>query len=109
MKKFLLMFLIFTIPQAYGFEDYIIVSDAPVSSIIWSDDDVLSAFPMLTIDNKKDTIILMAKKEGKASITIQTDLGNSQIDVEVRPDKTILSDVEGFTYFNLDKAVEWNK
>ena len=64
MKKILFILLIFLIPQAQAFEDYLILSDSPVSSINWSDDDVISATPLFTIDNNKNTIILKAKKEG---------------------------------------------
>lgn len=104
MKKILFILLIFLIPQAQAFEDYLILSDAPVSSISWSDDEVISAVPVLTIDNKKNTIILKAKKEGKAVLTIETDMGNKLIDVEVLQDKTVVEDVEGFTSFKLDRV-----
>ena len=109
MKKILFILLIFLIPQAQAFEDYLILSDSPVSSINWSDDDVISATPLLTIDNNKNTIILEAKKEGMAILAIETLDGTAQIKVDVTSDKTRLQDVDGFTYYTLDKAVEWKK
>lgn len=109
MKKILFILLIFLIPQAQAFEDYLILSDSPVSSINWSDDDVISATPLLTIDNKKNTIVLKAKKEGVAVLAIETREGTKQIEVSVTPDKTDLQEVDGFTYYTLDKAVEWKK
>lgn len=114
MKKILFILLIFLIPQAQAFEDYIIFSDTPVSSLNWSDDEVISAVPVLTIDNKKNTIILKAKSAGKAVLTLETDAGSKQIDVEVTETQTTLSDVDGITSFKLDKAdtvrtKEWNK
>lgn len=109
MKKILFILLILLIPQAQAFEDYLILSDDPVSSISWSDDEVISAVPVLTIDNKKNTIILKAKKEGKAVLTIETDVGSKLIAVEVSEDKTVVEDIEGFTSFKLDKAEKWSK
>jgi hypothetical protein len=64
---------------------------------------------MLTIDNKKNTIILKAKSEGNAILTIETEAGSKLINIVVTSDKTTLSDVDGFTYFQLDKVGKWNK
>jgi hypothetical protein len=111
MKNLLIIFLILMLPlQTFAFEDYLILSDKPVSSITWSDDNILSAFPLLTIDNKKNSIVVRAKTEGFAILTIETDKSNANIEVKVTKDKTILSAVEGFTYFVLDKPEEnWKK
>ncbi len=109
MKKIFFILLIFLFPQAQAFEDYLIFSDSPVSSISWSDDEVISASPLLTIDNKKDTIILKAKNKGKAVLTVETDLGCKFINVEVLEGRTVVSDVEGFTSFKLDRAEKWSK
>lgn len=111
MKKLFLLLSIFLIShQAYGFEDYVVISDNPVSSIVWSDDSVLEASPLLTIDNRKDTIIVKIKKEGQATLTIETSVGRRNIEVDVTPEKTVLSEVEGFSYFVLDKSEgKWSK
>ena len=107
MKKLLLLALIILIqPQTYAFEDYLIISDYPVSSIFWDDDSILDAAPIFTIDNKKNTIIVKVKKEGETNITVETENGNKTINAVIKPDETFLSETEGFTFFPLDVMEE---
>ena len=103
MKKIFLTFLIFLgALQAYGFEDYIILSDIKVDSAYSKDENILSVMPFYTIDNGKKILILNAKSEGKTQILIETDNGEINIDVIITDKETILSDVEGITAFPID-------
>lgn len=48
--------------QAFAFEDYLIMSSVPVKSVVSQDNEIITAVPVFTIDNAKQTIILKAKK-----------------------------------------------
>lgn len=104
MRNLVLILSIILIPlKAYGFEDYIIVSDKPVELVSSDDREILDVSPFFTIDNNKNSIFVKAKKEGKCRIFITTEDGINTIEAEIVPEKTFLSDSEGFTYFSLDK------
>lgn len=104
MKKFLLIFAIFLLPlNAFGFEDYIIVSDKPVELISSGDNEILEVSPFFTIDNNKNCIFVKIKKEGNCPIFITTKDGINTIDVKISPEKTVFSKKDGFEYFPLDK------
>jgi hypothetical protein len=109
MKKFIVILSIFFIQlQAHALEDCLLVSDFAIHGIIWSDDVIVSAVPILTIDNRKNSVIIKAKAQGEAVITFETDDGEKVVNIEVLSDKTTLSAIEGFTYFSLDKPeVTW--
>ena len=106
MKNLLLTFLILLFPQAYGFENYVIISNSPVESLIWDNDEILSASPLITVDDK-NTIILTPKHAGKTNLSIGTENGTKIIIscrsiANIIEDKTIISNMEGLTYFPLD-------
>lgn len=104
MKKFLLLLLIAIIPlQAFAFEDYIITSDSPVKSVFSSDDSIVTALPFFTIDNNKDTILVKAKKEGAAEITVSLEDKYVVVKARVEADKTTLEcEDEQLAIFPLD-------
>ena len=102
MKKFLVILSIFLIPlQACAFEDYILTSDKPVISVSSSDESVISVLPFFTIDNNKDTIIVKAKKEGDAEITIKRYDKDVSVKVRVTPEKIIFTSGDDVSFFPL--------
>ena len=104
MQKILSSLIILLIPsQAFAFEDYLIMSSVPVKSVISGDNEIITAVPVFTIDNSKQTIVLKAKKVGKTALTITFPDGIEVIKVEVKPEQTILSENEKFEYMLLDK------
>ncbi len=104
MQKILSSLIILLIPsQAFAFEDYLIMSSVPVKSVISGDNEIITAVPVFTIDNSKQTIVLKAKKVGKTVLTITFPDGREVIKVEVKPEQTILSENEKFEYMLLDK------
>lgn len=103
MKKFLVILSILLIPlQACAFEDYILTSDKPVISVSSSDESVISVLPFFTIDNNKDTIIVKAKKEGDATITIKRYDRNVVVKVRVTPEEIIFTSDDDIAFFPLD-------
>lgn len=97
MKKVLLFLTLFILPlQADAYQDYIIFSDNPVSSAVIEDSNIAEVFPLQTIANKKETILLKAKKDGKTNIIITTSQGERRIGINVKSDKIIFNDLNGF-------------
>ncbi len=104
MKKFLLLISITLTPlNAFAFEDYIINSDKPVKSVSSSDESIVSVLPFFNIDNKKDTIIVKAKREGNAEITVKLYDKDVIVNVSVTPEKTTFTNGDDFIFFPLDK------
>lgn len=103
MKRLLFIAVICLIPlQAYAFEDYIITSDKPVTSVISTDESTVFVQPFFTIDNGKNIIMLKAQKVGKAAVIIKINGREEAVNVDISSDKTILSPVDGLSYFSLD-------
>ena len=110
MRKIFLTLLIFLgALQAYGFEDYIILSDIKVDSVYSKNENIVSVIPFYTIDNSKGTLILKAKSEGNTQIFIETNSGNIILDVNVTDKKTVLSEADGITVFPIDFISEPEK
>ncbi len=105
MKKLLLILsvIIFIPLQSFAFEDYIITSDKPVKSVSSSDESIISVLPFFTIDNRKDTIIVKAKREGNAEIKVVRDDKDIIINVKVTPEQTTFTCDDDFAYFPLDR------
>lgn len=102
-KKIILTALICFIPlQTFAFEDYIILSDFRVRSASSSNENVVSIKPLYSIDNLKRTIVLSAKNEGQAIVTIETENEEFNLNVEVTKNATFIPKLEGFTYYVLD-------
>lgn len=103
MKKiFIFLCLIFISPQTYAFEDYIMLSENPVLYIKSEDEDIICPQPFFTIDNNKNITILKAKKEGKTFLRITTSKTQNIIEVEVQPEKTVVQETDGYSFFVLD-------
>lgn len=103
MKRLLSIAVICLIPlQACAFEDYIITSDKPVTSVVSTDESTVFVQPFFTIDNSKNIIMLKAQKAGKAAVIIKVNGGEEAVNVDISPDKTTLSPVDGLSYFPLD-------
>ena len=102
-KKIILTTLISCIPlQTFAFEDYIIMSDFNVKSINSSDENIASVNSLYNIENDKRIIILKAKNIGKTILTIETERGNTFLDIEITKNSTLIPEAEGFTYYTFD-------
>lgn len=103
MKKILVTFLILNCAlQAYGFEDYIIMSDKSVQNVYSKNENILSILPFFTIDNKKNTMIVKTKSEGNTQIVIETLEGTIDINVDVSEKEAVFSELDGISIFPLD-------
>ena len=103
MKKIILTLLIlFSTLQAYGFEDYIIMSDKPVEKVYSKNETIASVVPFYTIDNKKNIMILKSKSEGNTEIVIESYGDIINITIDVNENETLFSEHDGITTFTLD-------
>ena len=104
MYKWLLTLLLLSIClQSHALEDYIITTDGKLSDIKIQDESIVEIIPLVTIDNKKNTIFVFPKKTGVTSFTIKKDsCENYLFHVKVEDNRTIISDIKGFKVIAMD-------
>ncbi len=103
MKKIIpILLILFSSLQAYGFEDYIIMSEKPVKNVYSKDENIVSVLPFLTIDNNKNTMIVKSKSEGSTEIVIETLDNTINIKIEVDEKETIFSENDEISIYALD-------
>lgn len=108
MKKLLLALIIFITPvKAYALQDYLIFSDKPVKGVSVEDKSILRVFPVQTIDNSKQTIILKPIKEGKTNVIIKTNVSENVLKVKIKKDETLIKDCNGFDFMPADIPSEY--
>ena len=103
MRKIIpILLILFSSLQAYGFEDYIMMSENPVLNVYSKDENIVSVLPFLTIDNNKNTMIVKSKSEGNTEIVIETSDNTINIKVDVEENETIFSEDNDIMIFKLD-------
>ncbi len=102
MKKTLLTILLATAP-AYGFEEYMIISNSAVKSVAVQNQEILEAKPVFTIDNQKKIILITPLKEGKTKLNINLiDNKKETLDIKIETEKTNIKQNKNFNYFAID-------
>ena len=105
MKKILIIALIslFT-SQAQAFEDYIITTDGKLTQITIENNQIIDVFPLITIMNEKNTLIVHPLKEGITAFTVKKD-GQEKFmfNVLVEEDKTEISTNDDFEILPIDE------
>ena len=101
MKKLILTILLTATPVC-AFEDYMIISSAPVKSVAVQNQEILDAKPVFTIDNKKKVIIITPKSNGKTKINIDLFDKKETLDIKIDTNKTTIKPHKGFNYFSVD-------
>ena len=105
----LLMLALFTIQSSYAFEDYIAVTDAKLTDINVEDNTVVDVFPLVTIDNSKNTLIIHPLREGKTRFCVLKDNKNLALfNVTVNEHMTIVNAPAGFELLSVDPPVNNN-
>ena len=104
MKKLLFtLLLIFSSLQVQAFEDYIITSDGKLTDIRIENNQIIDVYPLITVLNEKNTLIIHPLKEGITCFTIKkNNKENYLFTVRVEPDKTHIQDIEGFDILAID-------
>ena len=108
MKKILLILSIFFIPlQTLAFEDCIITTKGKLTDISIEDNKMVDVYPLITVGNDKNTLMVSPMKEGKTRFCV---LKNNKdivmFNIEITKNKTKIDDVKGFEIFTLDSPFE---
>ena len=106
-QKILIVFIILLITfisnSVFAYEDCIISTDGKMTDIKIQHNDIIDVFPLITIMNDKNTIIVHPLKQGKTKFCILKDQKEKYFfDVEVKKETTIVSQKEGFDIFTVD-------
>ncbi len=103
-KKFLILLIIsLSIQTVHAMEDCIISSNGRLSDISIEKNDIIDVYPLITVMNEKNTLIVHPLKEGETSFSILKN-GKEKVvfKVKVTPSNTFIEDVEGFDIMSLD-------
>ena len=103
-KQILSTFLIlFTTLGAQAFEDCIIINDGKITDINIEDNTVLDVFPLITIMNEKNTLIVHPLKTGKTRFCALKNNKNLVLfEAEVTDCETKITSPKGFEVLSLD-------
>lgn len=104
-KKILILLSIFSINlQAQAFEDYIITTNGKLTHISIENNQIIDVFPLITVMNEKNTLIIHPLKEGSTCFSIKKDFSESFLfHVKVTEDETFIAPVDGFDIFPIDE------
>lgn len=104
MKKFLLtiLSLILVLP-VFAFEDCLMMSNGKLNNIKIQHNDIIDVFPLITIMNDKNTIIIHPLKEGTTKFSVvKNDKERYIFTVRVTEDNTFVETKDGFEVLNID-------
>ena len=104
MKKYILTILsIFFILPSFSFEDCIVTTNGKLTDIKIQNNTVIDVFPLITILNDKNTLIVHPIKTGKTKFSVQKNKKEKvTFSVDVTPETTTISDAEGFDILTID-------
>lgn len=101
---FVLLFLSITsIAPAYAYQECIITTDKKLSDIKIEHNDVIDVFPLVTIMNDKNTLVVHPLKEGTSRFIV-TKGGKEKFvfNVTITRFETKINEVDGFDIFQID-------
>lgn len=104
-KIFVLFWLLVSISlPSFALEDCVITNNGKLTDISIEDNTVIDVFPLVTIMNKKNTLIVHPLKTGKTRFCVLKN-GKEKImfNVLVEEEKTIIDEVEGFEILQIDE------
>lgn len=98
-----LYFFTVHLSPAYALEDGLISCDKKLSDIRIEDNTTIDVFPLYTIMNEKNTLIVHPLKIGKTRFSVVKDGRDKYVfNVKVSDDETVIGPVEGFDIFQID-------
>jgi len=103
-KIFLTLVLIFlSIVQVQAYQDCIIINDGKLTDISIEDNSIIDVFPLITIENKKNILIIHPLKEGSTRFCVlKNNKHKYMFNVEVKEMDTEISEETGFEILKLD-------
>ena len=107
MKRWILILFIFMLNlQANAFEDYIITTKGRLTDIRVEDNMVVDVYPLITIMNDKNTLIVSPLKEGKTKFSVlKNNKERYEFSINIEKDKTTIDKVKGFEILSIDMPV----
>lgn len=104
MKKLIIITaMIYTAISVQAREDCIISNSEKLTDIRIEHNDIIDVFPLVTIMNEKNTLIVHPLKEGSTRFMVTKGGKNKVVfNVKVEDDRTIIDDVEGFDILTVD-------
>lgn len=104
MKKYLVIFFaLFLILPAFAFEDCLIMTNGKMNNIKIQHNDVIDVFPLITVMNDKNTLIVHPLKEGNTKFSIvKNDAEKYIFSVNVTKDSTYIESKDGFEILSID-------
>ena len=103
MKKIILIFLIFFFTlQAQAFEDVILSAEEKISNIKIEEDSIINVNHLTTIQNKKNILFILPKREGKTKLFLTKKNKQYVFEIEVKKEKTYVEKKEDFEIVSLD-------
>lgn len=108
MNKWLtIIFLLFSTLQANAFEDYIITTNGKLTDISIEDNTVVDVYPLITIMNDKNTLMVTPLKTGKTRFCVlKNNKEKVMFNIDVLENKTVIDDIKGFEILSLDIPVQ---
>lgn len=104
-KKMLLIsvLIILSSLKAMAYEEYLIMTNGKLTDISIEDNTVVDVYPLITVMNDKNTLIVSPLKTGKTRVCVLKNNKNIvMFNVEVQENKTFINDVDGFDILSLD-------
>lgn len=102
-KLILLFFLIFSLSPAFAFEDCVITTNGRLSDISIEHNDIIDVYPLITIMNEKNTLIIHPLKAGKTRFCVlKNNKDKVMFNVNVTEEKTTVDEVDGFEILEID-------
>ena len=100
---FLIQLLLIFMQQSYAYEDCIITTDGKMTDIKIQHNDIIDVFPLITITNDKNTIIVHPIKTGQTKFSIMKNNKDKFVfDVKVTQAKTFVKEMDGFEILTID-------
>lgn len=108
MKKWLVIALIFISSlQTQAFEDCVITTKGKLTDISIEDNTVVNVYPLITLMNDKNTLIVSPLKTGKTRFCVLKN--NKEIvmfNISITENHTEIAPVKGFEILTLDNPFE---
>ena len=103
-RKYLLTALsIFLTLPVFAYEDCIITTNGKLTDIKIQYNDIIDVYPLVTIMNDKNTLIIHPLKEGCTKFSVVKNEKEKYIfNVEINDEGTIVSQTEGFDILAID-------
>ena len=94
--------IIFCIPS-FAYEDCLVTTNGKLTEIRIQDHEIIDVYPLITVMNDKNTIIVHPLKTGNTQFSVLKNNKNIVLfNVKVKEESTIIDEVEGFDILTID-------